>query len=114
MAAFLNFMIFPKISGPGARTFTGPAGKIRGGLHQYLSHSDEGPKITYKEGISKNRYNIISEWSLGHSLSGSLLPCKGDCHLQIICIGGGLYGLWKISYEDQEKQGSKYSALWDS
>ena len=32
----------------GARTCTGPAGEIRGGLHQQLSHSDVGPKITNK------------------------------------------------------------------
>ena len=27
--------------------------------------------------------------AVGHSLSGSLLPCKVDCHLQIIYNGGG-------------------------
>ena len=33
-----------------ARTATEPAGEIRGGLQEELSHSDVGPKMTYKSG----------------------------------------------------------------
>ena len=42
MDAFLNFLIFPKIS---ARIGTEPVGE-RDGLHDLLSHSELGPKIT--------------------------------------------------------------------
>ena len=63
-------MIFPNIPGllPGSHTCIGPAGDIRGGLHQYLSHSDVGPKITYK---SRNfektlQQNFQTEFSFGH------------------------------------------------
>ena len=44
MDAFLNFLIFPKKRE--ARTGTEPAGEISGGLHNNLSHSDVGPRIT--------------------------------------------------------------------
>ena len=30
------------------RTGTEPAGEIRGGIHEYISHSDVGPKVNYK------------------------------------------------------------------
>ena len=44
---------------PGARTCTGPAGDIRGGLNQLLSHSDVGPKLRINARTSKIRYNRI-------------------------------------------------------
>ena len=69
MGAFLNFIIFPNISGLCQdHTCIGPAGDIRGGLHRYLSHSDVGPKITYK---SRNfektlQQNFRTYSSFGH------------------------------------------------
>ena len=48
---------------PGARTCTEPAGEIRGGLHQLLSHCDVGPKITYE---SRNlKKNVTTEFLNG-------------------------------------------------
>ena len=43
---------------------TEPVGEIRGGLHDELSHSDVGPKITNKNRNSHNRYNRFSKRSL--------------------------------------------------
>ena len=56
--AFLNFSIFYQDirALPGADRGTEPFGEIRGCIHEQLSHSDVGPKMTYK---SKNCEKLL-------------------------------------------------------
>ena len=66
-----------------ARTAMEPAGEIRGGLQEYFSHSDIGPKTTSKTGTAKTRCHTLSDqiFLLNHPPSSIYTPSHHRIHV---------------------------------